>query len=243
MELHILELAVISLMIRRRLRVSREVSPCLRAPDGMQALRSRRRRRAHYIQLPARPVRRHLPPATSWIIRRTHRLQQLLLDGISQRQADRPIPIVRKEPVIPRPHRHARRHQQRLVPRTRNLEEDLLLPLQHNLAIVCPTRQIHQPVKPHQFVASQRGLRDRLNRLPTLIYTCSRLTGHAPILSNSNRHHRTRLYREAITIDAPTAPLFRLSLHSPQLNYCRKTTSKTCPTNNQRRHHANTSAY
>ena len=135
----------------------REVSSRLRAPDRMQALRRRRRRRRHDIQLRARPVRRHLPPAAGRIVRRAHRLQQLLLNRVAQRKADRPVAIVGKEPVVSRTHRHARRNQQRLVSCARNLEEDLLLPLQHNLAVVGPARQIHQPVELHQLLRRQRS--------------------------------------------------------------------------------------
>ena len=39
------------------------------------------------------------------------------------------------------------------MPGARNLEENLLLPLQQDLAIVDPARQIHQPVDVDQLLA------------------------------------------------------------------------------------------
>ncbi len=118
-----------------------------RATHRVQALRRRRRRRRYDIQPLARPVRRHLPSAARRVRRRSHRLQQLVLNRHPQRQSQPAVAIVRKEPVVPRLHRQARRHQQRLMPRTGDLEEDLLLTLQHDLAVVRPPREIHQPVE------------------------------------------------------------------------------------------------
>src|ERR1035437_5010853 len=72
------------------------------------------------------------------------------------RQADRAVAVVGEEPVVARPHRQSCGHQQRLMPSAGDLEKNLLLPLQHNFAIVRAPRKIHQPVELHQLFAAHR---------------------------------------------------------------------------------------
>ena len=60
----------------RRLRMPRQISPSLGTPHCLQDLRPRRRRLGHDMQLGIAPVRRHLPPAGTRIIGRTHSLQK-----------------------------------------------------------------------------------------------------------------------------------------------------------------------
>jgi hypothetical protein len=81
-------------------------------------------------------VRGHLTPAAGRILRRAHGLEQLLLHGVAQRQADGAVAVVRKEPVVAGLQRHARGYQQGLMPGAGYLEEDLLLPLEQDLAVV-----------------------------------------------------------------------------------------------------------
>ena len=167
----------------------------------MKALCRHRRTRRHDMQLFIRPVRRHLPPAARHILRRAHRLHHLLFHGISQRQAKCAISVVWKEPVISRPQRHPRRHQQRLMPRARDLEKYLLLPLQHNLAIVRPPRKIHQPVELHQLFPRHPTPRTRLG-------------------DSRNRRRAARAHR---------AQHRRLNLSSPALTASLIATSHTHP--------------
>ena len=101
--------------LRLRSWMPREVTTSLGAAHRMQALRSRRRARRHNMQFLTRPVRRHLPSATRGVFRRADRLQELLLDRVAERQANRAVAIVRKEPVISGPQRHPRCDQQGLM--------------------------------------------------------------------------------------------------------------------------------
>src|ERR1700722_4604958 len=211
MEPHLLKLAIVALMFRRRLRMPRKVSPCLGAPNRMQTLCCRRRRRRHNIQLFPAPAPGDLPRAAPCILRCSHRLQQLFFHRIAQRKTDRPITVIRKEPVIPWLQRHFRRDQQSLVPRAGYLKEDLLLPLQHDLPVIGPPRQVHQPVKLHQLLTSQSHAPDLCHRLPGLFNTCSRLSRHPHILNNENppqRSYKPRLYREANTLGSLPSSLF-----------------------------------
>ena len=74
LERHILELSIVPRVFLRRLGMPRKESPSLRASNRVHALCRRRRARRHNVQLPARPVRRHLPPAARRVVRRAHRL-------------------------------------------------------------------------------------------------------------------------------------------------------------------------
>ena len=101
------------------------------------------------------PVRRHLAAAGVRIVGGAHGFQQLLVRRHAQRQAERAVAVVRIEPVVARPHRQSGGDQQRLVPGAGDLEEDLLLALQQDLAIVQLARQIHQAVDVDQLLCAK----------------------------------------------------------------------------------------
>jgi hypothetical protein len=107
------------------------------------------------------PVRRHLPSAAGRVRRRAHGLQQHLLHRVAQREAQRTVAIVGIEPVVAGLQSHARRHQKGLVAGAGDLEKDLLLPLEQDLAIVRAARQVHQPVHPDQLLRLQGQRRKR----------------------------------------------------------------------------------
>src|SRR5690242_18697506 len=115
MELYVLELAVVAFVICGGLGMARKVSSCLGATDGVEALGRRRGRGGDDVQLRTGPVRRHLPPTTGDVVSGSDGLQQLLFNGVSQREADSTVPVIGEEPVVAGPHGHARSHQQRLV--------------------------------------------------------------------------------------------------------------------------------
>ena len=135
-ELHVVKGAIVALSLRRRFGMAAEVAPGLGASHGMQQLRGGRRRRADDVQRAAAPVRGHLAAAAGRIGGRAHGLQHHLVGRDAQRQAQRAIAIVGKEPVVAGTQRQRRAHLQRLVAGARNLEEDLLLPLEKDLAVV-----------------------------------------------------------------------------------------------------------
>src|SRR5258707_5071782 len=72
------------------------------------------------------------------------------------------------------------------MPRARNLKKNLLLPLQNNLAIVRPPRQIHQPVELRQLFPRQRSLCNANGRLFALLHAGSRLSCHTHLSFTSN---------------------------------------------------------
>ena len=137
----------------------RKIPPRLRASHRLQNLRPRGRRLRHHIQPLIRPVRRHLPPARTGIVRRPHALQQHLVRSRPQRQAKRAVPIIRIEPVVLRFQREPRCHSHRFMPRARNLKKDFLLPLQQDLAVVHPSRGEHDAIRIDQPFAAQALIR------------------------------------------------------------------------------------
>src|SRR4051794_1433342 len=83
-----------------------------------------------------------------------------------------------------------------------DLKEDLLLALEHDLPVIDPAREIHQPVNPDQFLGTQPAGRSGLgagNRNAHLSYSLSRfprLSGMLslilPISQRSNGPGKTR---------------------------------------------------
>ncbi len=93
--------------LRQCFRVRFVVKRRFRRTHCLHKLRSRTRRLAHNIELGMSPVRRHLPPARTGIVPRTHRLQQHIQWRHSQHQAQRAIAIIRINPVRAGPQKQA----------------------------------------------------------------------------------------------------------------------------------------
>ena len=108
-------------------------------------------------------MRGHLASAAGWVGGRAHGLEHLLGDSIAKREAEGAIAVVGEEPVVAGAHGHASGDQQGFVPGTGDLEEDLLLPLQHNFAVVGATGEVHEPVELNHLLPRQEA---RL-KLPT----------------------------------------------------------------------------
>ena len=143
---HVTEGAVISLGFSGRLGILAEVASSLGATHGMEHLCAGRGRDAHNIQCPAAIVGRHLASAAGRIGGRAHGLQQHLGRREAQRQAQRAIAIVGKEPVVTGTHGQRRAHAQRLVARAGDLEVDFLLAFEKDLAVIHAAGKKHQPV-------------------------------------------------------------------------------------------------
>ena len=94
----------------------------------------------------AAPVGGHLAAAAGRIGGRAHGLQHHLIGRYAQRQAQRAVAIVREKPVVAGTHGQRRAHLQRLMAGARDLEEDLLLPFEHDFAVVYAAGEKHQPV-------------------------------------------------------------------------------------------------
>ena len=88
------------------------------------------------MQVCTGPVRGHLAATAGDIRRGTYALQQLLFGRVAKGEAERAVAVVRQEPVIARLHHHAGGDLDGFVACAGDLEEDLLLAAQNNLAIV-----------------------------------------------------------------------------------------------------------
>ena len=119
------------------------------------------------MQGAAAPVSRHLPAAAGRIGRRAYRLQQHLGGRHAKGQHQRAIAIVGKEPVVAGTQRQCGANLQSLMTGGGNLEEDLLLPFEHDLAVVHAAREKHEPVHLDQLLRAKAacGIRPRGNRL------------------------------------------------------------------------------
>ncbi len=152
---HILELAVVAGNFLGRLGMAREVAAGFGASDGVQELAAGGRGAGDDVELAAGPVRGHLASAGAGIVGRAHRLQQHIERLHAQGEGQRAVAIVGEEPVISRLEGQSGRHQQRLMASARDLEEDLLLALEQDLAVVDAPRQEHQPVDLDELLAGE----------------------------------------------------------------------------------------
>ena len=116
--------------------MAREVAAGLGAPHRVEALGRGRGTWGDDVQLAARPVGRHLAATAGGIVGCAHRLQQLILHGVAQGEADGSVAIVGEEPVVARAQGHSGGDQESFVSGAGDLEEDFLLPLEHDLAVV-----------------------------------------------------------------------------------------------------------
>ena len=107
------------------------------------------------MKRPAAPMRRHLSAAARRIGGRAYGLQHHVVRRNTKSQAQGAIAIVREEPVVPRPERQRCADLQRFMARGRDLEEDFLLALEENFAVVYRAGQKHQPVDFNQLLRRQ----------------------------------------------------------------------------------------
>ncbi len=103
------------------------------------------------VELAAGPVRGHLAAAAGGVVGGADGLQKLLLDGVAEGEAEGAVAVVGEEPVVAGPQGHAGGDEQGFVAGAGDLEEDLLLALEDDLAVVGPAGEVHEPVKADQF--------------------------------------------------------------------------------------------
>src|SRR5438445_6066736 len=92
------------------------------------------------------PVRRHLPSTRAGIVSSAHRLQKHVVGRNTQSEAKSPITVVRIEPVVAGLQRERGSYSDGLMASPGNLEEDLLLALEHDLPVVDAPGRVHNPV-------------------------------------------------------------------------------------------------
>ena len=124
----------------------RSVQPGLGAADRLEELRAGRDDCVTMLSALVAPVRRHLPAAGARVVLRADAPQEHLEGVMPELQAERAVAVVGEEPVVARLEDHAGRGEHRLVAGAADLEEDLVLPLELDLLVVDPPRQVHVPV-------------------------------------------------------------------------------------------------
>src|SRR5579872_4420720 len=159
MESDVLEVAVVwaICLIRNlgRFGMARVVTAGLRTANGLKNLRSGGRRLGDDIQAAITPVRRHLASAGAGIVSGADGLQKHLQWLGPESQAQAAVAIIRIEPVVPWLKRLSRSHADRLMASTRHLEEDFLLPLEHNLPVIDAAGGVHEAVDVDQLLTGK----------------------------------------------------------------------------------------
>src|SRR5579863_3251037 len=146
MEGHIAIGAIVPFRFGGGFRVLAKVAARLSTANGVQQLGAGRRGSTNKVKFVIAPVRGHLASAAGSVSGSADSLQEHFCGSYADGQAQGAIAVIREEPVVSRTKRQSGSDLKRLMPRPRDLKEDLLLPLEKNLAVVEPAGQIHEPV-------------------------------------------------------------------------------------------------
>ena len=125
------------------------------ATDSLQNLRSGGRGAGHDVQVGKAPVRRHLASARTGIVARAHSLQQHVVSGRAQGEAERPVAVIGIKPVVTGLQGKGRSHAHGFMAGAGDLEKDLLLALEQDLFVVHPPGGIHVAVGFDQLFAGE----------------------------------------------------------------------------------------
>src|SRR3989442_13222486 len=129
--------------------------PCFGTAHGLKQLRAGGARLTDDVECLVPPVGGHLAAPRVGILGRTDRGEQHLGGSHPEAEQERGGAIVGIEPVVRGAEGFARRDQHPLVTSTRDLKEDLVLPLELDLLIVDAPRQEHQPIHVEQIGLGQ----------------------------------------------------------------------------------------
>ena len=144
------DLVLLEPALARQLRNQSLAPPGLGRSDGMQKLGARAGGFRDQVPLLVAPVGGHLAARGGGVILRPDGLQEHLEGGHAELEDQGPIPVVGKEPVAAGPGHHARRRRHRLVAGARDLEVDLVLPLELDFLVVDPAGEVDVAVRGHQ---------------------------------------------------------------------------------------------
>ena len=150
-----LELAVVAGCFFRHAGMMGHITRNLGAAYRLQNLRAGRRGAGDNIQPRIAPVRGHLPPAGTGVCGGAYSLQQHLVRRRAQSQAERPVAIIRIEPVVSGFKSEGRSHADGFMAGAGDLEEDFLLLFELDLAVVQSPRGIHQAIGVNELLAGQ----------------------------------------------------------------------------------------
>ncbi len=168
LELHILELAVIALGLLRGLGMPGEIAAGFGASDGLQNLSARGRRLRDDIEPLEGPVRGHLAAAGIRIVGCAHGAEQHFKRSCAQGETERAVAIVGIEPVVGGLQRQGGSDSQSFVAGARDLEEDFLLALEQDLAVVEAPRREHDAIGIDQLLTGQALI--RLGLLDNIVF-------------------------------------------------------------------------
>ena len=121
-------------------------SDAFRAPHRLVELRARRTGGRDEVQGRRTEVRRHLPSARRGILLRPDRAEEHLVRRHAEFEAERAVAVVGEEPVVAGSERASRRDEERLVSGAGDLEEDAVLPLHRDFAVVDRSRRVHRAI-------------------------------------------------------------------------------------------------
>ena len=129
-----------------RLRELFVVGAGLRCTDRREKLGSGGRRARKNIQAGMAPVRRHLATARCGVVFRADALQQHLVRSDAEHQHQSAVAVVREEPVVCGLENQAGGGENGFVARATDLEEDFILALKLNFAVVEPAGEEHRAI-------------------------------------------------------------------------------------------------
>ena len=132
--------------------------------DRVQDLRRRRARSGHDVQRLVAPVRGHLSSAVARVERRADAGEQHLERGHAELKAERPIAVVRMEPVVAGLEGHPGSDLHGFVAGAADLEEDAALVAELDLLVVELPRSEHAAVHIEQGARSEAAIPARLSR-------------------------------------------------------------------------------
>ena len=155
LKLDVLELAVIAVGFLASLGMPGEIAAGFGASDRLQNLGARGRRLGDNIEPLVGPVRRHLTSAGAGIVGRTHGAKQHFIRRCAQRKTQRAIAVIGIEPVVAGLQHKGCGDAHGFVSRAGDLEEDLLLALEQDLAVVHAPRGEHDAVRVDELLTRQ----------------------------------------------------------------------------------------
>ena len=147
--------------------------------DRLEELCAGRRRGRRDVEALVTEMRRHLATTGGRVGLGADGLQEMVQRGLAEREHHRPVAVVRVEPVLPGDAVLGDGHADSLVTGTGNLEEDLVLALQADLAVVDAARGDHGAVEPQKLLVRETGQVDRLEKFAFLSSHRTRVGGVA----------------------------------------------------------------
>src|SRR5215831_603149 len=99
------------------------------------------------------PVRWHLAPAGTGVVRRPDSLQEHLIGFHAQSQTQGSIAVIRIEPIVSRPEREPGSDADGFMSGTGHLKINFLLALEQDLPVVDPPGHIPQAIRLDELVA------------------------------------------------------------------------------------------